>query len=331
MLLHGVVIVGKIFLWKIKGFVMAGKIRKKIASIICVLVPFRNMRSNVRKFIEQPNVLERIGRARQAREMWRRERVLAAGGGRFANKLSVLSIVKNEGLYLREWIEYHRIVGVEKFYIYDNESDDDTRKILEPYIKSGVVEYIFWPGQAQQLLAYADWFAKHRNDTRWLAVIDLDEFIVPMKMGTIVEYLDSLPLSVAQVIISWFMFGSNGHNEKPDGLVVENYTRRANRPHYHYKSIVNPRLVRSLHVHRHDAVKRTVHLNVRDMRINHYFCKSWAEYSKRAARGCVFRGQAAGITRYDRARFDERDRNDVEDKNILRFLPELKKRLVKSQ
>ena len=80
MLLHGVVIVGKIFLWKIKGFVMAGKIRKKIASIICVLVPFRNMRSNVRKFIEQPNVLERIGRARQAREMWRRERVLAAGG-----------------------------------------------------------------------------------------------------------------------------------------------------------------------------------------------------------------------------------------------------------
>lgn len=60
---------------------MAGKIRKKIASIICAVIPFRNMRSNVRKFIEQPDILSHIGRARQAREMWRRERILAAGGG----------------------------------------------------------------------------------------------------------------------------------------------------------------------------------------------------------------------------------------------------------
>ena len=38
--------------------------------------------------------------------------------------LAVCAIAKNEGPYFREWIEWHRKQGVEKFYIYDNESND---------------------------------------------------------------------------------------------------------------------------------------------------------------------------------------------------------------
>lgn len=59
----------------------------------------------------------------------------------FPYYLSVVLIVKNASRYIEEWINYHRIVGVEKFYIYDNESNDNLKEVLKPYIKSGIVEY----------------------------------------------------------------------------------------------------------------------------------------------------------------------------------------------
>ena len=90
--------------------------------------------------------------------------------------LAVCAIAKNEGPYFKEWIEWHRAHGVEKFYIYDNESTDCTKEVLVPYVESGLVEYNDWPGQKQQLPAYDDCFERHRLETRWLAVLDLDEF-----------------------------------------------------------------------------------------------------------------------------------------------------------
>ena len=103
--------------------------------------------------------------------------------------LTVCAIAKNEGPYFKEWIEWHRKQGVEKFYIYDNESTDCTKEVLEPYIESGLVEYRYWPGQKQQLATYDDCFERHRLEARWIAVIDLDEFIVPMQDRSIPEFL----------------------------------------------------------------------------------------------------------------------------------------------
>ncbi len=52
--------------------------------------------------------------------------------------------MKNEGAYIKERIEYHKIVGVERFYLYDNGSTDETKKVLEPYIKDGSVIYCYY-------------------------------------------------------------------------------------------------------------------------------------------------------------------------------------------
>lgn len=51
--------------------------------------------------------------------------------------LSIVCMALNEGPYIKEWIEYHKLVGVERFYFYDNGSNDNTREILEPYIRGG--------------------------------------------------------------------------------------------------------------------------------------------------------------------------------------------------
>ena len=62
------------------------------------------------------------------------------------NKLSVVTLMKDEDRYLKEWIEYYRIVGADHFYIYDNRSirRNKIRKILRPYIKQGIVTLVDW-------------------------------------------------------------------------------------------------------------------------------------------------------------------------------------------
>ncbi len=72
------------------------------------------------------------------------------------------------------------MAGVDKFYLYNNDSTDDTEKILEPYIKGGLVDLIYFPGQAKQFPAYNNALKKYRNDCEYMAFVDGDEFIRPI-------------------------------------------------------------------------------------------------------------------------------------------------------
>ena len=53
----------------------------------------------------------------------------------------MVCISQNAPPHIKEWIEYHKLIGFPKFYFYDNESYDDTFDILKPYIDDDLVEY----------------------------------------------------------------------------------------------------------------------------------------------------------------------------------------------
>ena len=59
----------------------------------------------------------------------------------FKYKLGIVCIAKNEGPYIKEWIEYHRCIGFDIFYFYDNDSNDETKAVLKDYIEQGLVIY----------------------------------------------------------------------------------------------------------------------------------------------------------------------------------------------
>ena len=104
--------------------------------------------------------------------------------------LAITAIAKNEAPYIREWIEFHRLVGVEKFFIYDNESTDNLKEVLKPYIESGIVEYTYFPGRCRQFPAYRDSIARNANRVKFMEIIDCDEFITPIKHNTIPEFIE---------------------------------------------------------------------------------------------------------------------------------------------
>ena len=47
-------------------------------------------------------------------------------------------MVYNEAAYLEEWISYHLLINVDHFYVYNDESTDNTPEVLAPYIKQGI-------------------------------------------------------------------------------------------------------------------------------------------------------------------------------------------------
>lgn len=137
--------------------------------------------------------------------------------------LCVTAIIKNEALYIEEWICYHRALGVAHFFIFDNNSEDKIGDTLKAYINHGIVTLIHWPMLGGQIDAYN--YAMHffGQTTEWMAYIDLDEFIVLKDTASIPEFLSTLE-GADQVLIPWRSFGFSGHKKRPVGLVIENYT-----------------------------------------------------------------------------------------------------------
>ena len=91
--------------------------------------------------------------------------------------LSAFAIYRDEADYLREWIEFHKLVGFERFYLYNNFSTDHHREVLRPYIADGTVVHHEWPVEPAQMAGYRDMLERCRDETFWLAIFDIDEYL----------------------------------------------------------------------------------------------------------------------------------------------------------
>jgi hypothetical protein len=220
--------------------------------------------------------------------------------------LSTLTLMKNEADYLLEWIEYHLLVGIERFFLVDNNSSDSTINIVQPYVELGIVRLRTYPGLHQQLKVYNMVLPTLRNDSYWVAVIDIDEFIVPLEFHCIPPISHSLEREVG-IYVHWVVYSSNGKQRKEEGLVIERFRAHAiwnHRQHRFGKLISKPREILSAHVHgsryrSKGAVNlcqgkytgrafKTKPCHER-MRINHYWTKSREEWVQKVARGQVYR------------------------------------------
>ena len=271
----------------------------------------------------------------------------------FMYDLAVVAIMKNEGPYIKEWLDYHLLAGVNHFYIYDNESPDNQKEVLQPYIKAGVVTYIFYPGKARQYEAYFDAIQNYRFFCRYMAFIDGDEFIFPKNNRSVVEVLDEIlsdDEKRAGLVVNWHQFGSNfQENADLSRGVLERFTRRASDKNIPLsprsglpagnaivKSILNPRKIHyffnphfaipylGLYAVNENGEFREYHFNnpptVEKIVINHYGQKSREEYEKKVARGA-----ADSVNNvYEKHPF-EHIYNDEVDEEILKYLEHRKK------
>ena len=271
----------------------------------------------------------------------------------FFYDLAVVAIMKNEEPYVKEWIEYHLLAGVDHFYIYDNDSTPEFKKILQPYIDAGIVTYTFFPGKARHYEAYNDAIKRFKFECRYMAFIDGDEFIFPKSKPTIIEIVDEIlknNSNAGGLVANWQTFGSN-YQEKADYTrgVLERFTRRAPKnwgtPADEYslpggnsyvKTIANPRRLKysdDAHHAKYMVGFYSVNSNgqfsvfnnqfptisypilTEKIVVNHYSVKSREEYERRATSGTSTR-----IEKSPRLKpINHNSNNDEFDDGILRY------------
>lgn len=151
-------------------------------------------------------------------------------------ELSVCAIFQNEAPYLKEWIEHHEKHGVQHFWLYNNNSIDDYKEILQPHINKGIVELIEWPGETQdkknwnslQCNAYMDCVKRSKEITKWCAFIDIDEFLFCPTEIPLTEALLSYE-EFGGVCVNWVMYGtSNVEKILPHEKLVDKLLYRLN-------------------------------------------------------------------------------------------------------
>lgn len=229
--------------------------------------------------------------------------------------VSLCAIFKNEAPYLREWIEYHMIVGVDHFYLYNNNSNDDYMSVLKPYIEKNKVTLIDFPYQHAQMKAYGDCILKFKSKSKWLGFLDIDEFVVPVKDNNIYTFLKRFANRPA-VKIYWKVFGTSGKVSRDiNRLVTDDFTiawpkyDEVGKCFYNtsFETDLSSKKMKGLHhnfwgkwygielppVNCFDKISQKgfdfVDSNEFPIQINHYFTKSYEEYFKqKAARGDVY-------------------------------------------
>ncbi len=271
----------------------------------------------------------------------------------FQYDLCVCAIFQNEARFLKEWIEFHKLVGVQHFYLYNNLSTDHYLDVLQPYIAKGEVDLINFPYSSTNVLefndiqihAYEDAVQLAKDKTNWMAFIDTDEFLFPIEKTSLVDFLKDYE-EFGGLEVNWQVFGTSSVSKiRKHELLIELLTQKTpefSPINFNIKSIVHPYLVAkctgahnftyippyySVYVNR--APSFQIHFGpyilVNTIRINHY----WTRDEK-----FLFDVKCARYKNWHHnlefVKAILPTLNQVEDKTIFKFIPALKKRMYSS-
>ncbi len=223
------------------------------------------------------------------------------------HELAVCAIFREEAPFLDEWIRFHAGVGVTQFYLYNNFSTDEFLRVLRPWQEAGLITLTDWPMAVGQVPAYSDCVKRFQYESRWIAFLDIDEFLFSPSQVDIRPVLASFA-DLPGLEIWQYFFGASGHVKRPEAPVVDSYTRRAPASLKTVKSVANPRMIYKLAVHQFkywtagalDSSGQVVSENTAPvfdrLRINHYWSRSLEDLDTK-----IRRGDASIATKRDRA------------------------------
>jgi Glycosyltransferase family 92 len=259
--------------------------------------------------------------------------------------LAICAIFQDEAPYLKEWIEFHRLIGFEHFYLYNHRSQDNYREELSPYIESGLVELknvnkiatdieVFNPLQCK---CYTECLIQARGACKWLAFIDIDEYLFPVERQSLLVVLQEYE-KYGGVGVNWRVFGSSRvWKILPNQLLIEALTRctvKNYRLNNYIKSIVRPERT-SHYVHPHIPIfygeyfavntdrlpvegMKSTYVQTNKLQINHYWTRDGQYfYEKKIQRQKQWGGTPIPQEIIPKV-------NEEEDDLILRYVPALK-------
>lgn len=224
-------------------------------------------------------------------------------------RVAVALFVRNEEHDIAYWIAWHAAIGVTKFYIYDDHSDDETYDIIKllsnlfdiDVEKTNKVQQpnFFW----RQRDAYFSASRKANGHEEWLALLDGDEYLTLTDEINISEYMEKFH-NYNAVAINWRIYGSSfraldqsispvfsyklhSKSDFPDNRLVKSIIRPKDFS-YDYRDPHRFIMLREAYA---DALGQSFVWSGstkvplwEGAVINHYICRSMESYTRRIAR-----------------------------------------------
>lgn len=225
--------------------------------------------------------------------------------------LAICAIMRDEERHIGDWLRFHAAAGVRDFYLYDNLSQDGTVDAARavPGIRTTILPWklnttanqpkLFIP---QQIMAYCHAICTFGASHRWMAFIDIDEFLVPCSAAGLPDVLAQLD-RFSNISLPWTMFGQCGHYCPPEAAAPFAYQRRASHQEgdlLNFKCIVDPCKVTQVSVHKFQTSdmgetsandcgivahykerNKKTFLSNKNIQLNHYYSRSRDELEQK--------------------------------------------------
>ncbi|MEJ6394153.1 glycosyltransferase family 2 protein [Gymnodinialimonas sp. 2305UL16-5] len=145
---------------------------------------------------------------------------------------SILTMMKDEGPRLLEWLAYHRLIGFDRVWVYSNNCRDGSDHMLDRLDAMGLCRHTrndVPAGKKPQPHALT---LGQKNDalldTDWLIVMDADEFLhVHAGDGTVKALLAACPDGTEGVAVNWRMMGACGIEDWSEAPLLGQFTHGA--------------------------------------------------------------------------------------------------------
>jgi Glycosyl transferase family 2 len=242
------------------------------------------------------------------------------------HKAAVVGTMRDDGIYILQWVAHYRLLGFEHLFIYTNDNADGSDELLARLAEAGLITVIYNEvtrevppetkafGHALNLLP-ALW------EFEWALFIDSDEYLMPADVHgfSIEHFLDHVNAhdpaqNIGAILFDWLWMVSDMAFKREPGLLCERFQHA--REHFLGKCMVRLRDVTSMRrQHTVDLMpgKTLVDstLNPLDSegiwqrkaneyaggQINHYWPRSFEEFAIKKARGASLGGEQ---NEYDR-------------------------------
>ncbi|KAJ8760859.1 hypothetical protein K2173_021897 [Erythroxylum novogranatense] len=227
-----------------------------------------------------------------------------------AYELCACTMLWNQAAFMKEWITYHGWLGVQRWFIYDNNSDDGLQEVIDDLnLQNYNISRHSWPWIKAQEAGFSHCALRARNQCKWLGFFDVDEFFYfprhrdrgedmpgQNSLRALVANFTDSP-TYAEIRTTCHSFGPSGLTTAPSQGVTVGYTCRLQAPERH-KSFVRPDLLDTslLNVVHHFKLRGGYrYLNVPESKaiVNHYKYQAWDSF-----KGKFFRRVSTYVTNW---------------------------------
>ena len=227
-------------------------------------------------------------------------------------RCAVVVSMRDDGVYILQWLAHYLVLGVDRIFVYTNDNRDGSEVLLRLLAAHDIIALVENKTSGSvspqgKAFEHAIHLLPELRDYEWVFFLDSDEYFVPAaRFGHSIERViaaaeerhpDDPPSAIC---FNWLMFVSGLAYRRGSGLLLERF--RHAYPDDHVKSLVRLRhtvSMRTLHAPDTfgesflvdsgfdpiEVVACRAPLNFSGGRLNHYWGRSFEEFSVKKARG----------------------------------------------